>query len=562
MERKTHKLASVTLLLALAAICLLVFNFSYLPEDAHANEEETNTSDAFCRYGVAANGNEVNWISTFRAGWFLTFTRASAPAGNGAQFVPIIHLSQPKDENGNYLDGYESNPRVDITDPDNPQGLRYWLEQQPGALWIVGNEVDRGPNPGQVQSSQDDMQPDNYAEAYDDIYHYIKRYDPDAQVAISGLVQVTPSRLLYLDRFWDAYVQRYGHAPNVDAWTMHLYILPEVQPNGEPNGIASLAVGTFDRPELGKMQSYDPDGIGPLTPAATCHDPYDQVYCYAEHDNMAIFRQQVQDMRIWMKEHGQQNKPLLLSEYSLLYPFVDEDDNDPETCFLKDELGNCFTPDRVQTFMQSTFDYLESATDPNLGYPLDGHRLVQQWLWYSINSYPSLTGQSSNLVGHDDEGVLTGLTQVGEYFRDIMAGKTAEYNLVALRAHSAVTHTVPVSEGTGTASAPIAASFLSNSNAHITEPISVTFYSDAQLTNVIGTTTIAPSPGVLGCAQRDYTAGIVWNDLSPGIHRFWAQVQIGNDDPSFDETNDGDNVVSGRVLVDPAYQSRLPFVDR
>ena len=56
-------------------------------------------------------------------------------------------------------------------------------------------------------------------------------------------------------------------------------------------------------------------------------------------------------MRTWMKQHGQQNKPLILSEYSLLYPY----DIDPEGCFLQDEYGNCFTPQRVSTFMKNSF---------------------------------------------------------------------------------------------------------------------------------------------------------------------------------------------------------------
>ena len=336
---------------------------------------------------------------------------------------------------------------------------------------------------------------------------------------------------------------------------MHIYILSEVTRNGRSNGIAGLAVGTHDRPDLGKIQSYDPDGTGPLTRADVCGnppDPYDQFYCWAETDNMNIFRQQVQAMRVWMKEHGQQNKPLLLSEYSLLPPYYPENGG----CYLADEFGNCFTPQRVQIFMQATFDFMEDATDPALGYPQDGNRLVQQWLWYSINAHND-TGQSSDLVNEVD-GELTTLTQVGQHFQNHTAGIEAAYNLLALRAHSAVTHTVPVSGGTGTASAPIAATCLNNGNAHLATPIAVTFYSNASLTDVIGTTTISPSQGVLGCAQRDYTAGIVWDDLSPGLHHFWAEIHV--DDPEFVETSYGDNVVSGAVLVDPPYSSRLPLI--
>lgn len=547
MEKRTRTITHVALIFALAAISLLVFSFSHVPDEAHASDEEANASDALCRYGIAASNSQTDWISTFRAGWYLTFTRSAGPAENGAQFVPMIHLDQPKDEDGNYLDSYVSNPRVDTTDPNDPEGLRYWLEQQPGSLWIVGNEIDRAPNPGQTESPQDDIQPDMYAQAYHEIYNYIKQYDPEAQVAISGLVQVTPSRLLYLDRFWEAYIQRYGHPPNVDVWTMHLYILPEVHANGEPNGIAGLAVGTQDRPELGYSESYDPDGPGPLTSAAVCNDPFDQIYCYAEHDNMDIFRQQVFAMRTWMKEHGQQNRPLLLSEYSLLYPYVPEDGG----CYLSDERGNCFTPTRVQEFMQETFTFMENTTDPGLGYPLDDYRLIQQWLWYSVRAH-NLTGQSSNLV--EDDG--TTLTLVGEYLQNVTAGKTAEYNLRALRAQPDVTYT----NETVTATASIAASFLNDGNAHVTRAISVTFYSNYLQTDVIGTATIEPAQGVLGCAQRDYTAGVDWDGLSPGVHNFWAKVHV--DDQDFDETNTGDNVVRGTVIVDPPYSTHLPVIGR
>lgn len=548
MESKRHPIAHVTLMLALAAISLAIFNFSHAPETAHAGEDEADDADALCRYGVATNGDEVDWVSTFNAGWFLTFTRAAVAPDNGAQFVPVIHLSQPKDEQGNYLDGYNSNPRVDITDPSNPDSLRYWLEQQPGSLWIVGNEVDRPPDPGEIESPQDDVQPEQYAEAYHEIYNYIKQYDPEARVAISGLVQVTPSRLLYLDRFWEAYIQRYGHVPNIDVWTMHLYILSEVEPGNQSNAIAGLAVGTHDRPELGKLQSYDPDGIGPLTPADLCHDPYDRIYCWAETDNMDIFRQQVQDMRVWMKEHGQQEKPLLLTEYSLLPAYIEEGGG----CYLADEFGNCFTPQRVQNFMQATFDYMENATDPNLGYSQDGHRLVQQWLWFSVNNSPYLTGQSSNLVKDD----LSGLTAVGQHYQNVTAAKTAENNLVGLYAHPAVAYT----NGGITATASIAASFLNNGNVHVTRPVSVTFYSNAGLTDAIGTATVTPGQGVLGCAQREYTAGVLWDGLAPGIHDFWAKVHV--DAPDFTETNPGDNVVHGTVLVDPQHSLLLPVVGR
>ena len=87
----------------------------------------------------------------------------------------------------------------------------------------------------------------------------------------------------------------------------------------------------------------------------------------------ASFAEQVIAMRQWMADHGQKEKPLFLSEYSILYPYV----IDGDTCFLQDEFGQCFTPDRVYDFMTRTFQYLNNeAVDPNLGFSLDNNRLI------------------------------------------------------------------------------------------------------------------------------------------------------------------------------------------
>ncbi|MBK7180121.1 MAG: hypothetical protein IPH82_23545 [Chloroflexi bacterium] len=211
--------------------------------------------------------------------------------------------------------------------------------------------------------------------AYHDIYGWIKETDPTAQVAISGLVEVTPSRLWYLSAIWDAYLDRYNVPMPVDVWNMHLYIINEVLYNGAV-GAAAIPVGFVPAayPDIPLKRLSSPGA----NPDQECPDP--NVYCYAEHDDMSIFAEQVRDMRTWMKAHGQQNKPLILSEYSLLWPY----EIDPEGCFLQDERGNCFTPARVSTFMRNTFDYLEGLKDPNLGYALDNNRLVQQWMWFSF----------------------------------------------------------------------------------------------------------------------------------------------------------------------------------
>ena len=86
-------------------------------------------------------------------------------------------------------------------------------------------------------------------------------------------------------------------------------------------------------------------------------------------------------------------------------------------------IGNCFTPQRVSTFMSNTFNYLESAADPALGYPLDGNRLVQRWMWFS--AYYSGAGNVSNLL----VSTLDTLTPVGENFRNQVAARPATINL-------------------------------------------------------------------------------------------------------------------------------------
>ena len=73
--------------------------------------------------------------------------------------------------------------------------------------------------------------------------------------------------------------------------------------------IANVALGTD--PSLAKR--------GPGLNSAQCD--LDEIYCYAEHDDRLIFEQQVRAMRRWMFDHGQSRRPLILSEFSILYPY-------------------------------------------------------------------------------------------------------------------------------------------------------------------------------------------------------------------------------------------------
>jgi hypothetical protein len=478
-----------------------------------------------CRYGVAAWGDaQLKWLPTWRAGWTLDFaTRASKP-NLAAEYYQMISVSQRK-AGCDYLDGYNTSPAL------TEASLGNLIRSAPGSTWIVGNEPDRGPNPENCRVRvQGDTYPEVYAEAYHDVYDFIKQRDPHALVAIAGLVQVTPGRLQYLDKVWQAYQERYQNNMPVDIWNMHLYILPETFSDGRPNGVASVAVGTD--PALGIRES----GGDP----ARCADP--QVYCFAEHDDLGIFAEQVVAMRTWMKQHGQQNKPLILSEYSQLYPY----EVDPEGCFLQDEFGNCFTPERVSSFMSRSFAYLETASDPDLGYPLDNNRLIQRWLWFSANRTVG-SGQSSNLL----HNTLDQLTVPGKTFQAEVLIRDAHINL---RFGQVSGYSGYVRESGQTTTATLFADVFNNGSVDATAPMTVTFYADSALTQPIMAVPVSES--IQGCAWPFLRVHATWPDLPVGVHPFWVRVDDGN---VVIETDETDNVGEGSVTV-YRYGVMLPIV--
>jgi hypothetical protein len=488
-----------------------------------------------CRYGVVAGGSsQMNWLPGLGVGWYLDFG-AHVPTGpSNVEFAQVIRIKQNK-SGCTYLPGYSVTPPLS----DASGGLGDLVDANPGALWLVGNEPDRGPDPGKCAPGQDDTFPDVYAKAYHDVYYFIKQRDATAQVAVAGLVQVTPGRLQYLDKVWQAYLQQFNAPMPVDVWNMHLYILPEALPDGRPNGIANVALGT-DLSLAIRESGNDP---------RNCTNPTDHVYCWAEHDNLTTFADQVVKMRTWMKQHGQQNKPLILSEYSILYPFTDYDDPvNPTRCFLQDENGKCFTQARVANFMTRTFTYLESATDPNLGYPLDRNRLVQQWMWFSLH-YDG-AGVGSSLLTSD----LASLTQVGLVFSTTVRNLTTYADLVPGRAASVVAFTPAPNE---TVTVTLSADIYNHGNTSTSGPITVTFYSTEQIGSVVITETIgsvAITEALGGCARRSATVTTTWANLPTGPHRYWVGVEG-------DSVYTGDNVAQGVVLVNP-MQVFLPVILR
>lgn len=517
---RRHSLFGTVLLILLATTAIVVA--LALPRDrvTAVTGAVSEASGPSCRWGVSAHGeSQVEWVDDLGAGWFVFFGGYSDAAGEDVQIAPVISVKQDKDGD-KYLDSYKINPDLD--------SLSLLLEHYPGTLWIVGNEVDRGPGPGQT-IGQGDTFPDVYARAYNEVYHFIKQHDSTALVANSGLVQVTPGRLQYLDLMWESYQDQFGEPMPVDVWNMHIYVLPEANLDGTPNGIANIALGTD--PSLAKR--------GPGINGAQCLQ--EDIYCYAEHDNVDIFEDQARAMRRWMFEHGQSKKPLILSEFSILYPC--DDPNGLDCDYLRDEFGNDFDKQRVQNYLDATTTWLQNATDWIIGNPLDGGRLVQQWTWFSISA-TTMVGDVSDLV-RSDGGSLVGLTDLGWRYRNKAINAPIYLNLTLAPLIPVVAET----SGNGSVDVMLSAEVGNSGSIEHRAGFSVTFYADSGLTQVIGQAQVpapaADEPGLRGCATGKVDVSTTWSGLSSGLHPFWVKIAGQGAGP--------EDVAKGFVLVDPEH---------
>jgi hypothetical protein len=250
-------------------------------------------------------------------------------------------------------------PRGDKSTPDLDE-IGRTAAANPGALWLIGNEPDI--------VWQDNSTPEEYARAYGILYTAIKKADPTARIAIGGISQPTPLRLAYLDRVLAAYKTLYDADMPVDVWNVHAFILREERNSwgvGIPPGM------DVDQGTLREIK---------------------------DHADMGIFKQQIVDFRRWMAERGQRDKPLIVSEYSILMP---------------EDYG--FSSDVVSKFMKESFDYLLTARDADLGYAADGNRLVQAFCWFST---ADKVYQTSNLFDPETRAI----TPVGKAFKEYMTG--------------------------------------------------------------------------------------------------------------------------------------------
>lgn len=236
--------------------------------------------------------------------------------------------------------------------------IRQMAAKEPGSVWILGNEPD--------VIWQDNLTPEAYASAYYQLYHLIKESDPAARIAVAGVSQATPLRLAYLDRVLQSYQDNYGGPMPVDWWTVHGFVLRE---------------------EKGSWGVDIPPGI-----SAEQGIPYE----LSDHGRLDYFENQLRDFRAWMAGNGYRDIPLSLTEFGILIPA---------------EYG--YTSEIVVQYLWDTFELLLTMSDPQVGYPPDGNRLVQRWAWFSLSDpqYPT-----SNLADLENDRI----TPVGLAYRDFI----------------------------------------------------------------------------------------------------------------------------------------------
>jgi len=312
------------------------------------------------RFGIGVVGsrswpgllNDFPNVEQLGFGWYTDWSYRTDPEQPpGIEFVQLVAVysgSGPQGARG--LSAWQP-----LSWPSNSAGLQAAIEANPGALWVIGNEPEtRG---------QGELTPEEYAEIYHDVYHFVKDIDRTAQVAIGGVVMPSPLRLQWLDRCLDYYQQTYGETMPIDVWNIHMQILQEDRDGwgcGIPYGLdddqGQACVG-----EQGREQCTILDN------------------CSVED-----FMQLIADFCIWLNEKGERGKPVIISEYGVLMP--------SEYLGSSEDLVERIAEGerKIVEFMQGTFDYMLHTTDPDLGCAADGGRLIQRWAWFSLNVPPCL----------------------------------------------------------------------------------------------------------------------------------------------------------------------------
>lgn len=457
---------SVMRAIGLCIMPILLFGLFYSDGTmALAAEGEQDVHTPLCRFGINVDPR-VAAITAYdtdplRIGWYQSYQAQVSPASpNGAEYVQVIRLSQDVNDNYSYSPSQTQIEKV--------------IDSNPGATWFIGNEPDR-------RTFQDDIKPDVYAEVYHELYQLIKGRDPAARIFPGSIVQATELRLQYLDMVLSSYRQKYDAPMPLDGWSIHGFILNEVRGDWGadiPPGIDAergLILGEVD--ENGNI-----------------------IYDVQLTTDLDLYKSHVVNFRSWMKHNGYRNFPLYMSEYGVLMP---KGDFEPD-----------FDEGRVNAFMDATFDFLLTATDPNTGYPADGNHLVQKLSWYSANDKEHFNGYLFDEDNNNQPSLM------GENYAQYTSGVDAELDLSPVSVY--VQPYAPLVQD-GPAELTIYAQIANSGNLLQETDAVVRFYNGDP--DQGGTQIGAAQPVSVGGCGETKTVHVELTNATPGAYQFYAVVE-------------------------------------
>ncbi len=290
-------------------------------------------------FGLSSKADVNFWSNELNAQWYYDWGTKNTKIDNDLEYWQMIRVNQ---------DGYK---------PSKDEILKI-IRKHKGYTWIIGNEPDN--------VYQDNVTPEKYAQIYHELYYLIKNKDRSSKIAIAGVSQATPARFAYLEIVLDTYSSLYNEKLPVDWWNIHGYVLREETDSwgaGQPVGVTTV------------------DG---------------KLYEIEDHGNVEFFISNLVNFRLWMKENGYQDTPLVITEFGILLPV---------------EFG--YSPSIVADYLNQTSAWMLTYDDEYLGLPEDNFRLVQKFAWFSLSDpyFPV-----SDLVDLQTNS----LTEIGKAFSSII----------------------------------------------------------------------------------------------------------------------------------------------
>jgi hypothetical protein len=250
---------------------------------------------------IPGYGNGDRPFNPMGLGWHFNWGWRRGPEVPGVEFMPLV---------GGYRPGVH--PSID-------QIKSAYLANRDafpdGTTWLIGNEI----------IWDDQRTPRQYAQDYHDLYHGLKAINSTWLIANGSVItsvtyerpQWSGSPWKLLDEIRDAYRDLFAEDWPVDVWNIHPYVWARK------------------------------DGSD------------------AVQDQLARFEEQLVKMRRWMKTKGEQDKPLIITEYGLLEKH---------------------SWDWMTEYMLGSFKVLEREGRPD-GLVSDNGRLVQRWAWFVMNDH-------------------------------------------------------------------------------------------------------------------------------------------------------------------------------